>query len=144
MTPSNRTLVRAGAALLLSGAVLFAGSLASRSASATTLPHLSLLRSSPVADTTLTASPTDIRLWFSQAPEMAATTVRLTASSGTVMALDKPQRDKAEGAPVIAALQRPLAPDVYEVAWRTMSRDGHVVKGQFSFTIAATGTGRAR
>lgn len=128
--------------LLTAAAAVFTGMIGLRDASASAPLHLALLRSSPVADTVLTASPSDIRLWFSQAPEMAATTIRLTAGSGTVMSLDKPQRDEADDAPVVAAIQRPLAPGAYEVVWRTMSRDGHVVKGQFAFTVSAMDTGR--
>ena len=40
-------------------------------------------------------------------------------------------------APVAAT----LAPGGYTVEWRTLARDGHVVNGEFGFTIAAAQAG---
>jgi methionine-rich copper-binding protein CopC len=125
--------------LLLAGAALLA---TPRSASSSF--HLRLLRSDPAADTTLTTAPAAIRLWFSEPPQVAVTTVLLTNSAGTTVATGKPTRAAAKDAPVSAPVQGTLTPGAYHVAWKTMSADGHAVRGEFSFTLKAAPTQPAR
>ena len=38
---------------------------------------------------------------------------------------------------VVANVQGRLSPGRYTVAWRTMSRDGHAMRGTIPFTVAA-------
>lgn len=97
--------------------------------------HLRLLRSFPAKDTVLAASPDSIRLWLSEPPELATTTVTLRSSAGRAVALGKLTGRKAKGSPVSAAVPGVLAPGQYRVAWRTMSRDGHVVRDSFPFRV---------
>lgn len=100
--------------------------------------HLRLVRSDPARDTTITAAPTAIRLWFSQTPTLAVTSVRLTGPGGRAVALAPLQRDAARGAPVVALLRGQAGVGRYTVSWRTMSPDGHPVRGTFGFTVAAS------
>jgi methionine-rich copper-binding protein CopC len=103
--------------------------------------HLALLRSSPAKDSTVAASPKEIRLWFSQSPELAATQVKVTDAAEGAVKLGKLQRgSKTDEALVIAPLMGTLGAGRYTVSWRTMSRDGHVVKGDFAFTVASART----
>ncbi len=100
--------------------------------------HLRLERSEPMADSTVASAPTAIRLWFSQPPELNVTSVRLTGEDGRVAGLGALTRARESTAPVVAPVQGMLAAGRYIVAWRTMSRDGHVVSGTFGFTVAGT------
>lgn len=98
------------------------------------LPHLHLKRSSPAADTTLTSAPDAIRLWFTEAPDLAVT--RITVTSGAkAIPTAKPTRATAADAPVVASFVAPPSAGLYTVAWKTMSKDGHVVQGTFAFTV---------
>ena len=103
--------------------------------------HLSLLRSEPFANATLAASPAQIRLWFTQRPELAVTSIRLTAGSGS-QAVERTlaplSRATAADAPITAAVGAALAPGHYEVRWRTMARDGHVLNGVIPFDVGRT------
>ncbi|MFP5353764.1 MAG: copper resistance protein CopC [Gemmatimonadota bacterium] len=96
--------------------------------------HLRLTKSEPAKDVVV-AAPSVIRLWFSMPPELAVTTVRVTGAGGESVALSAVRRAAAAGAPVEADVREALAPGRYTVSWKTSSRDGHPMKGDFSFTV---------
>jgi copper resistance protein C len=102
--------------------------------------HLHLLRSAPAAGDTLRASPTAVRLWFSEPPELAITTVRLTAAAGGAVALAPVTRGTGSDAPVEAALRARMPAGSYTVFWRTTARDGHPATGRYQFVIAPAAT----
>ena len=104
--------------------------------------HIHLVRSDPAEGDTLRASPPAVRLWFSQAPELAVTTIHLTTVAGIAVALAPIARDTAAAAPIIAALQAPAAAGAYVVSWRTTARDGHPASGRIHFVVAAAGAPR--
>jgi methionine-rich copper-binding protein CopC len=105
--------------------------------------HLKLLRSSPAKDTTVGLSPREIRLWFSTQPELKLTTIHLTGISGADVPLAALTGGPGKEFSVGAAIKNPLVAGRYQVAWRTMSSDGHVVKGEYAFAVAASSPPRA-
>jgi methionine-rich copper-binding protein CopC len=120
---------------------LLAGGIAAGAAFAAAPFHLRLTKSAPAANATVTA-PTAIHLWFSQPPEVAVTSVRLTGPNESAVALGALTRADSAGAPIIAAVKGTVAPGAYTVRWRTMARDGHVVSGSFGFKVGGSGMGR--
>lgn len=98
--------------------------------------HLQLDRSSPAADTTL-ASPPEIRLWFSQVPQASATSLRLIQNGEPVEGVGELKADASDGKVFAAPIQGTLQDGSYTVSWRTMAADGHVVRGEFAFTVKA-------
>ncbi len=125
---------RKRAALL--GAFAVAVSIGAASAApASAVRHLRLLRSAPAADSVLAVSPSDIRLWFSETPELRTIRVELANAGGQEVALGEPTRAESKDAPVVAALTAPIPAGQYKVSWRSMSKDGHVVKGDFDFRV---------
>ncbi len=101
------------------------------------LPHLRLKKSDP-AEKAAVNSPTEIRLWFTERPELAATRVTVTNANGAAVNLGKLTRSDEADSPIIAAVSDALKDGVYKVEWRTMSKDGHPVRGTFQFTVKAT------
>ncbi len=99
--------------------------------------HLRLLRSAPEASATVAAAPESVRLWFSQTPELAVTTVKVTGPGTAAVALAPLTR--GDSSLVVAPVKGKMAAGSYTVSWRTMAKDGHVARGTFGFTIAATG-----
>ena len=97
--------------------------------------HLELESSSPAADATV-ASPSEIVLRFSQVPQDEATTVRLTRDGGLVE-VGEARPDDDDGSVIRVAVPDELGPGGYEVRWRTMAADGHVVRGDFRFSVRA-------
>ncbi len=101
------------------------------------LRHLRLVRSYPAADTVLVSSPDAVRLWLSEAAEMPTMKITMTTAAGASVKLGRVTRTAGKDAPVVAPLLAPVKAGTYNVAWRTMSRDGHVVKGTYAFRIRA-------
>ena len=100
--------------------------------------HLHLVKSAPGANATVRAAPDSIRLWFSQAPELKLTSVKVTGPGTATVALAPLAR--RDSAVVVAPVKGKMGAGAYTVAWRTMSKDGHVVRGTFGFTVG-TATG---
>jgi methionine-rich copper-binding protein CopC len=97
--------------------------------------HLHLLKSAPAANATMTAAPEAIRLWFSQPPELAVTSVKVTGPGSAAVALAP--LAGGDSALVVAPVKGKMVAGAYTVTWRTMAKDGHVARGTFAFTVNA-------
>ncbi len=100
--------------------------------------HLKLIRSEPMANAVLTKSPADVRLWFTQAPELTVTSIKVRSGVGAAAvqrALAPLARAAAANSPIVAPIGAALAKGHYEVVWRTMARDGHVLNGVIPFDV---------
>ena|SRR5687768_1047849 len=95
--------------------------------------HLHLVKSAPAPNATVAAGPDSIRLWFSQRPEIAVTTVKVTGPGAAAVTL-APLTGR-DSALVIAPVKTAMAPGSYTVSWRTMAKDGHAIRGTFSFRV---------
>lgn len=100
--------------------------------------HDALQRSVPAKDAHLAVAPTSLRLTFSSAPHLAFVRVSLVAG-GTAVRLGAPRLDSART--VVVNILGTLRPGPYTVVWQIAGRDGHPVRGQYSFTIVPGATG---
>ena len=100
--------------------------------------HATLLSSEPAAKSTLTTSPTRIRLVFSEEIEPSLGRIRLVAPDGSVATL-KSAGDPHDVSALIAPIPSPLGSGVYRVEWRIVSEDGHPIDGTYRFTVATSG-----
>lgn len=123
MTPL-RTLVSVAATVLLIAAPAVAGA------------HGLLRSSSPAADTTLAAAPSEIRLVFTEDPERAFTRIRVLGPDGQVFT--RPV-EIFPGNVAVARIAGRLGPGEYRVEWQTAGDDGHPVSGSFNFAVAESG-----
>ncbi len=98
--------------------------------------HANLVRSEPAANAVLDAAPTQLRLWFSEAPEPRFSEVQLFDKTGRrATGVGSPQLDSKDNKLLVASLP-PLPFGTYTVAWRVVSAvDGHAVAGAFAFVI---------
>jgi methionine-rich copper-binding protein CopC len=132
MVLRSRSCTRLGAALAIA---VMVGALGG--AAAPPVFHLHLVKSAPAADATVDAPPEAIRLWFSQQPELAVTSVRVTGPRPATATIPLAPLARGDSASVVVApVKRKMAPGSYTVAWRTMAKDGHVARGTFAFTVA--------
>ncbi|MBP2648283.1 MAG: hypothetical protein H6Q77_1907 [Gemmatimonadetes bacterium] len=96
--------------------------------------HNRLVRAEPGVDATVVKSPGQIRLWFTEPPELAVSSIKLADAAakpiptGNVKATD----DKTS---IAVAVMTPLPAGKYTVTWKTAGADGHVIKGSFGFTV---------
>jgi methionine-rich copper-binding protein CopC len=97
--------------------------------------HLRLEKSEPSKDAVLATAPTAIHLWYSLPPEMAVTAVKLANADGRAIAVGVPHRASGATASVDVDIKDTLRPGSYIVSWKTASKDGHPVTGDFSFTV---------
>jgi len=108
--------------------------------------HMKLSRSEPAANATLRASPTEVKLWFTQRPELTVTSVKLRSGTGGAAAVERAleplARAAADSAPIVAPVGAALAPGHYELVWRTMARDGHVLNGIIPFDVGSAAAKR--
>ena len=130
-----RRLAGVAAAVLVSGTAVVARPAAVRAEPAVAAFHLHLLRSSPAADSTV-ASPAALQLWFTESPELAVTSVRLTGPHGRAVRVGRLRAGGDHS--VVANVTGHLAAGRYTIAWRTMSHDGHPMRGTIPFTVRAT------
>jgi copper transport protein len=97
--------------------------------------HAHLERSDPAAGARLAAAPSVIRLWFSEAPELALSTVTLVDSLGATVALRAAEQGPDGPRSVQYAIAGTLAPGLYRVRWRVVPADGHPSSGSFVFRV---------
>jgi hypothetical protein len=97
--------------------------------------HLHLLKSVPAANATMPSAPESIRLWFSQPPELAVTSVKVTGPGSAVVPLAP--LSGGDSSLVVAPVKGKMAAGAYTVVWRTMAKDGHVARGTFAFKVNA-------
>jgi methionine-rich copper-binding protein CopC len=97
--------------------------------------HLALVRAQPAVDTVMAIAPGEIRLFYTQAPNLSGTRVRLTASGGAAVELGPVEADRADDKIVSAPVTGTMTAGVHTVTWRALSADGHVVEGAFDFTF---------
>jgi copper transport protein len=101
--------------------------------------HANLVRSQPAANSAVHTSPTELRLWFSEAPELRFSQIQILDQNGTVTNVVGPLRiDTSDSQLLIAPLER-LPEGIYTVSWRVLSSvDGHVTAGSFAFVVGNT------
>jgi methionine-rich copper-binding protein CopC len=96
--------------------------------------HAQLDEAAPAVGGTV-ASPSEIRLKFSEGVEAHFCTIALSAEGGGAVPLGAPSVDPADPGVLIAKVGRVLAPGVYTVTWHAVSVDTHKTQGSFSFTV---------
>src|SRR5262249_49974381 len=106
--------------------------------------HVHLVRAKPAENDTLAAAPKAITLWFSEAPELALTSIKVTRADQKELALDaltKGEQAASNGGTALATVVAPVKGAVeagtYTVAWKTAAKDGHPSRGTYSFVVAA-------
>jgi len=94
--------------------------------------HAQLVEATPPADSTITASPTEVRLSFNERIEPRFSGVEITSADGQKVSTG---RLAVRGKDIVVPLSQPLAPGVYRVNWHLLSVDGHKVRGNFRFEV---------
>jgi hypothetical protein len=97
--------------------------------------HFGLARSAP-ADKATVHTLSEVRLWFTEAPSDGTVSIRVLGPADEPLHTADPVRDPEDSKSFSVQLHQAPAPGAYRVAWRGMGADGHVVKGEISFTVA--------
>ncbi|MFN8572060.1 MAG: copper resistance protein CopC [Gemmatimonadaceae bacterium] len=96
--------------------------------------HLRLLKSQPAKDSSV-AAPKVIKLWYSEPVTAPVSSITLEAAGGATVPVSKARSEESDPTLLMADVTGSLTPGTYVVRWRAASRDGHPVRGDFSFTV---------
>jgi len=105
-------------------------------ASSATL-HTSLKKASPAVNDTVATSPDSLKLWFSETVELPLTKVVLNGGGSVRKLSAAAMGGSAADAPVVYAVMETLGAGKYTVDWTVAGKDGHAVKGSYSFVVKA-------
>ena len=94
--------------------------------------HAALLELSPAADSTLEQAPTEVRLVFNENVSATSDAVRVFDPSGQELrGIEVTSKDDT----VVASLPDFDADGSYTVDWKTVSADGHPIRGAYLFHL---------
>lgn len=96
--------------------------------------HFALSKSAPAADVSV-ETVSEIRLWFTEAPQEGTTSIRLIGSDDEAINAADVAQDPEDDRVFFVELNHPLERGTYTVSWRGMGDDGHVVRETFGFTV---------
>jgi methionine-rich copper-binding protein CopC len=99
--------------------------------------HLKVDKTFPATSGTVTTAPTQIQVWFSQAPTVAVSGLTLEGPSGKVE-LGKVSAGMTDGKAdnsIVAPIVGKVTPGKYTASWKTSGTDGHILTGTFEFTF---------
>lgn len=97
--------------------------------------HPFLRRSSPAASDTLATGPSQLRLVFSEPIELRFTRVQLLGPTGPLGSLGPLRTVPDSLGTILAGIDGVLAAGRYVVRWQVAGDDGHIVRGEFAFTV---------
>lgn len=98
-----------------------------------------VLRSSvPVAKAELKVAPSEIRLTFNEDVSLAGSRIEVTGGTGAV-ALDGVHVAAGMPRTLVASVRGLWTAGVHMVRWQVAGRDGHPVRGEFTFTLLPEG-----
>jgi methionine-rich copper-binding protein CopC len=97
--------------------------------------HPKLIRTMPGADAVVTASPSEIRLIFSERLEPSFSGAEFKTQAGQKVDTGKAAPDPKDTKQLVIPLPSPLPAGTYNVNWYAVAADSHRVKGSFSFTV---------
>ena len=94
--------------------------------------HAYLDHASPLVGSTVTSSPSEVRLWFTQSLEPKFTGAQVRSSSGAVVGTGGV--DAADPKQIVIRVHA-LPPGAYKVFWKVLSVDTHHTEGSFGFEV---------
>lgn len=115
---------------------LFAAALAAPLTTTAAFAHALLDHAIPGVGTTVSGSPREIRLFFSEGVVPSFSHVHVVSAAGTSIPASKVVNDPSDHSIVIVRLGRALGPGTYSVSWYVVSVDTHTTQGTFTFTVS--------
>lgn len=98
------------------------------------LAHAHLKSSAPAGDSAV-AAPATLELHFSEGVDLKFSGVSLTGPDQKAIATGDTAHAGNDEASLSVPVTAKLAPGKYTVQWHVLSKDGHKVKGSYSFDV---------
>jgi copper resistance protein C len=101
----------------------------------TALAHALLKKATPAVGGTVSGSPSEIRINFSEGVEPSFSGLTLTSEAGGPVPVGKSAVDPSDNSTLITPVSQTLKPGVYTVNWHAVAIDTHKTQGSFEFTV---------
>lgn len=98
---------------------------------ATLQAHMKLEKSQPAANATIAQPQPHVQIWFSEAPDLAVSKMEIKGPSDKTRLVQLHVMDKS----LMAMVEGGMPDGVYTVTWQAAGKDGHIQKGDFTFTV---------
>lgn len=108
---------------------------ASSFAATAALAHAFLDRAIPGVGMTVSGSPRELELTFTQGVVVAFSSVTVHADGGGSVPTSRPVNDPSNQQIIHVRLGHPLRPGGYTVTWHVLSVDTHRTEGTYHFTV---------
>lgn len=95
--------------------------------------HTHLVKADPAVDSTVAETPSVVRLWFNERPEVALSSAVLLKDTAPIARIVMAKTD--DSLSISGPVPVKLEPGEYTVQWKTGSADGHPVRGSYKFTF---------
>lgn len=104
-------------------------------AAGSALAHAHLKSAAPADKAVVAAAPAALELHFSEGVDLKFSGVSLTGPDQKAVATGDPAHAGNDEASLSVPVAAKLAPGKYTVQWHVLSKDGHKVKGSYSFDV---------
>jgi len=116
-------------------AIILSAAFACSLAATTAFAHAFLDHAVPGVGATVSGSPSELKLTFTQSLVPAFASVQIAAADGAPVSAGKATSDPADPATLHVRLGQPLKPGAYKVTWHVVSVDTHRTAGTYTFTV---------
>jgi methionine-rich copper-binding protein CopC len=99
------------------------------------MAHAKLISATPAVNGTVSGSPAEIRIGFSEGIVAKLSGVVVTTASGAKAATGPASTAPGDDKQMVVPVKAKLAAGAYTVAWHAVSTDTHRVQGKYSFTV---------
>ncbi|WP_284352620.1 copper resistance CopC family protein [Roseisolibacter agri] len=100
--------------------------------------HGRLKTASPGPQSRVTGVVRSLRLTFTERPEAAVSAITLVGPNGGSVPLGTAALDPRDPMTLVAPVTRGLGAGRYEVRWQMAGRDGHPVRGTYTFRVVGS------
>ncbi len=99
--------------------------------------HPKLLNATPTVNGHVASAPTMLSLTFNEAITAPLSSVTVFDAAQRAVTLEKAQSDAKDAATLVAKVIGEMPPGRYTVRWQAAGKDGHPMKGEFTFVVDA-------
>lgn len=92
--------------------------------------HMKLEKSEPAANAVVAAPPATVQVFFNEEPDLKVSGLDIKGPGKVTLASVEAVEKSLK-----ASLRGDVADGAYVVSWRAAGKDGHIQKGEFSFTV---------
>jgi methionine-rich copper-binding protein CopC len=97
--------------------------------------HAFLDHADPRVGSTVNASPTEVKIWFTEGLILPFSELKVLDASGKEVQKSDKHLDPSNKQLLIVSVP-PLKPGKYTVSWRVTAVDTHVTNGKFTFEVS--------